>query len=233
MVPGVAAHVVQRGVNRQLCFEGDPDYLVYLSILGQAAAKSGCAVHAYCLMTNHVHLLVTPPAELACSSLMYEVGRRYVPYFNRRHQRTGTLWEGRFRSCPVDSREYVLACYRYIELNPVRAGMVDCPASYRWSSHRGNIGLRDDRLLSAHVEYLALADAAGSRHAGYRQFCADGESAQFLSAVRDATSTGIPLAAESFKLRLAKNGSRVKRGKPGRRAERAAHSGAIPGELEL
>ena len=233
MAPGVAAHIVQRGVNRQRCFQGDSDYLVYLSMLADAVERSGCAVHAYCLMSNHVHLLVTPPAESACSRLMYEVGQRYVPYFNRRHQRTGTLWEGRFRSCLVDSREYVLACYRYIELNPMRAAMVDSPSLYRWSSHRGNIGLRGDRLLTGHPEYLALADAAGSRHAIYRQFCADVESAQFLSAVRDATNTGIPLAGESLKLQLAKNGARIERGKPGPNAARSAQSELTSRKLDF
>ena len=203
MAPGVAAHVVQRGVDRQPCFQGDSDYLVYLSILEHAVERSGCAVHAYCLMTNHVHLLVTPADESACSRLMYEVGQRYVPYYQP--------------APPADRR----------------AAMVDSPPSYRWSSHRGNIGLRDDRLLSGHPEYLALADAAGSRYATYRQFCADGESAQFLSAVRDATNTGIPLAGESLKQQLTKNGSRVERAKPGPSADRSAKSELTSGKLDF
>src|SRR5690242_6535614 len=136
-VPGIAVHIRQRGVNGASCFGADADRLVYLSLLGDALAKTGCALHAYCLMTNHVHLLVTPPDEHACSMLMYQVGSGYVPYFNRRHQRTGTLWEGRFRSCLVESREYVLSCHRYIELNPVRASMIASASAYPWSSHAG------------------------------------------------------------------------------------------------
>ena len=113
--PGVALHVIQRGVNRAACFSVEADYLVYLSHLRRLSAKHGCAVHAYCLMTNHVHLLLTPVAKGSCTALMRDLGQRYVPYFNERHGRTGTLWEGRFRSCIAESARYVLACYRYID----------------------------------------------------------------------------------------------------------------------
>ena len=121
ILPHVAAHIIQRGNNRAACFRVDSDYQVYLLQLRELARQLGCAVHAYCLMTNHVHLLLTPDHETACSLLMRDLGRSYVRYFNDRHERTGTLWEGRFRSCLVESAEYVLACYRYIELNPVRS----------------------------------------------------------------------------------------------------------------
>lgn len=137
--PGVAVHIIQRGVNRVPCFRADTDYLVYLSQLRQYAAEHGCAVHAYCLMTNHVHILVTPAREGSCTAMMRDLGRRYVPYFNARHERTGTLWEGRFRSCLVQSAHYVLACYRYIELNPVRADMVNHPAAYFWSDRKSHV----------------------------------------------------------------------------------------------
>lgn len=123
--PGVALHVIQRGHNRNACFREESDYLVYLAHLRQLSAKHGCALHAYCLMTNHVHLLLTPGAAGACTALMRDLGRRYVQYFNRRYRRSGTLWEGRFRSCIAESAHYVLGCYRYIELNPVRAAMVE------------------------------------------------------------------------------------------------------------
>jgi putative transposase len=127
ILPGVALHVIQRGNNRVACFRQDSDYLVYLAHLRQLAEKYECAVHAYCLMTNHVHLLLTPGTAGACIGLMRELGQRYVQYFNRRNERSGTLWEGRFRSCIAESARYVLACYRYIESNPARAGMVDHP----------------------------------------------------------------------------------------------------------
>lgn len=231
MVPGVAAHVVQRGVNRQCCFAAEADRLVYLSVLREALGWTSCALHAYCLMTNHVHLLLTPPDEHACSKLMYEIGRRYVPYFNRRHERTGTLWEGRFRPCLVDSREYVLSCYRYIELNPLRAAMVSSPSAYAWSSHLGNTGRRVDDLLVAHVEYLALGEDKGSRVLAYQRFCEAGESADFISAVREATTSGVPLASEAFKKELQKGGLRVERGKPGPHTDTPIERAPVSGEL--
>jgi REP element-mobilizing transposase RayT len=141
ILPGVAVHVVQRGNNRSACFGADGDYLAYMAHLAHLSRKYECEIHAYCLMTNHVHLLLTAVDPVACGLLMRDLGRCYVPYFNRRYGRTGTLWEGRFRSCVAESARYVLACYRYIELNPVRASMVSEPAAHRWSSHTGNIGM--------------------------------------------------------------------------------------------
>ena len=156
VLPGVALHIIQRGNNRQACFRGDGDYLLYLLHLRELATRHGCAVHAYCLMTNHVHLLMTPSIEDALSTLMRNLGQRYVQYFNRRYGRTGTLWEGRFRSCIAESARYVLACYRYIELNPVRAGLTDHPGNYLWSSYRFNVDGLEDQLITAHPEYLGL-----------------------------------------------------------------------------
>ena len=233
IVPGVALHVVQRGVDRQRCFRDDADYLVYLSSLRELARKKQCAVHAYCLMTNHVHVLLTPPDLSACTDLMRDVGQRYVPYFNRRYMRTGTLWEGRFRSCVVDSREYVLACYRYIELNPVRAKILDSPLSYPWSSYGANTGALKDPSLTEHVEYSALGWNSEARQSAYRAFCDGDDPPGFLAAVRDATNGGVPLAGESLKTRLAMNGSRVERGKPGPRGPRAPDEEVISGELEF
>ena len=123
ILPGVAVHIVQRGNNRAACFRRDGDYTLYLLHLRELAAALDCAVHAYCLMTNHVHMLITPPSAQACMALMRNLGQRYVQHFNRVYERTGTLWEGRYRSCVVQSAQYVLACYRYIEHNPVRARM--------------------------------------------------------------------------------------------------------------
>ena len=130
VLPDVALHVIQRGHNRQACFRQETDYLVYLTLLHDLSTKRRCAMHAYCLMTNHVHLLLTPGDAQACATLMRDLGQGFVQYFNRRYERSGTLWEGRFRSCLVESARYVLACYRYIELNPVRAGMVADASSY-------------------------------------------------------------------------------------------------------
>jgi putative transposase len=221
ILPGVAVHVIQRGVNRGACFRADVDYLVYLSNLRSLAAKHGCAVHAYCLMTNHVHLLLTPSAATSCTRLMRDLGQRYVPYFNSRHGRTGTLWEGRFRSCIVESARYVMACYRYIELNPMRAGMVSHPAGYLWSSYAVNSGARSDPSISPHPEFLALATDPQKCHVSYRALFGEGIDEALLQAIRDATNTGYPLASEAFKNTvIAPLGRKTAPGKPGPRSNR-------------
>jgi len=210
-------HIVQRGNDRHACFRHDSDYLLYLLHLRALAAKSGCAVHAYCLMTNHVHLLVTPRYPESCTTLMRDLGQRYVQYFNRRYGRTGTLWEGRFRSCLVESARYVLACHRYIELNPVRARLADHPAAYPWSSHKGNAGLGDDPLVSAHTELLALGQTAPSRQSAYRALFGEALDPVITRSIRNATYTGLPLASETLKRKLAsEHGCRVKPGRRGR-----------------
>ena len=137
-LPDVPQHVVQRGNDRIACFRDDTDRHLYLKTLGDVATSFSCALHAYVLMTNHVHLLVTPSDAGSVARLMQSLGRRYVSAFNHRHERTGTLWEGRYKSCLVDCGRYLLACDRYIELNPVRAGLAQRPGDYRWSSHRAN-----------------------------------------------------------------------------------------------
>jgi putative transposase len=205
-------------VNRVACFRAEADYLVYLSHLRRLTAKHGCDVHAYCLMTNHVHLLVTPRTEGSCTALMRDLGRRYVPYFNLRHERTGTLWEGRFRSCIVESASYVLACYRYIELNPVRAGMVDHPGSYPWSSYAANSGPLADPMIREHAEFEALAGDVEKRRASYRGLFETELDETLLEAIRDATNSGYPLASKTFKSsRIAALGWPTGPGKPGPR----------------
>ncbi len=131
-------HIIQRGNNRCACFHAADDYLYYLEHLDRFARRFGCAVHAYVLMTNHVHLLLTPDEADSASLLMKYLGQHYVQHINQRYGRTGTLWEGRFKSCLAQSQTYVLACHRYIEMNPVRAGMVAHPGQYRWSSYAVN-----------------------------------------------------------------------------------------------
>jgi putative transposase len=218
ILPEVAVHIIQRGVNRVACFRTDADYLVYLSHLRQLSVRHNCAVHAYCLMTNHVHLLVTPGSAESCTALMRDLGRHYVPYFNRRHERTGTLWEGRFRSCIAESARYVLACYRYIELNPVRAQMVDHPEDYPWSSYAVNSGALTDRFVSPHPEFAALATRPDKRHAAYRALFEEQMDEVLLEAIRDATNSGYPLASEEFKNRvIAPLGWKTGPGKPGPR----------------
>ena len=162
-------HVVQRGNNKRSCFRRTQDYRVYLNAMRLAAETYDVAVHAYVLMTNHVHLLLTPGATRAVSQFMQSIGRRYVLYFNSNHERTGTLWEGRFRSSIVDSGEYLLACYRYIELNPVRAGIVSDPSRYPWSSYHANALGREDVLLRPHDTWAELGETGVERCRAYRR----------------------------------------------------------------
>lgn len=166
--PGITRHVVQRGVDRQACFRCRDDYLFFRDELGQAADRHGVALHAYALMGNHVHLLMTPGEAGATSRMMQALGRRYVARFNLRHGRTGTLWEGRFKAALVESRRYVLACHRYIELNPVRAGIVPHPGAYEWTSFHHNALGRDEPCLQAHPEYNGLGADPEARRKAYR-----------------------------------------------------------------
>jgi len=168
-LPNIPLHLIQRGNNRQVCFIADEDYRFYLDWLAEYAGETGCRVHAYVLMTNHVHLLVSPPHGEAVGKMMKALGQRYVQYVNRSYQRSGTLWEGRYRSCLTQTESYLLACQRYIELNPVRAGMVAHPAEYRWSSYRANAQGESNNLIVAHEVYKALAQDAESRQAAYRE----------------------------------------------------------------
>jgi putative transposase len=225
-------HVRQRGNNRQDCFFQDNDRLVYLAILRDLLTLRRCALHAYCLMTNHIHLLLTPADEGGCSLMMRDLGRRYASYFNGRYSRTGQLWEGRFRSCLVDSGTYVLGCYRYIELNPVRAGMAPSAGAYPWSSHSGNVGARLDELLTAHAEYDALGLQHGSRTLAYRGLIDAPEDAKLVSAMRESTETGFPLVGEKLKSTLEAQGMRIERERPGPCAEPAS-PGASSEQLDL
>lgn len=233
-MPDIALHIVQRGHDRRECFRHETDYLVYLSTLRELLPKTGCALHAYCLMTNHVHLLLTPATATACALLMRNLGQRYVQYFNRRYERSGTLWEGRFRSCLVDSARYVLACYRYVERNPVRARMVDSPLAYRWSSHGGNAGELSNALLTPHAEYLALGQDDAVRLAAYRGLFAAEDDPEFLAAIRDATNGGFALVGKSFKSGLPpKTQRRLARKHPGPSAPSLPEQIDILAELGL
>jgi putative transposase len=234
IVPGIALHVVQRGHNRRDCFQHDTDYLVYLSNLGELSAQTRCALHAYCLMTNHVHLLLTPSSLRGCALLMRNLGQRYVQYFNRRYQRSGTLWEGRYHSCLVDSGPYVVACHRYIERNPVRATMVRSAHDYCWSSHSVNTGRASSNVLTPHPEYLALAMDEASRHAAYEGLFATKDTPEFLAAIRDATNGGYALVGEQLKTRLPESlQRRLERKPPGPRPKPKTEGGDGFAEVQL
>lgn len=183
-LPGIPQHIVQRGNNRLPCFLDNDDRSRYLTLLRDALGATGVQLHAYVLMDNHVHLLATPPAAGAIGSMMQRLGRRYVWWFNTRHGRTGTLWEGRYKACLIDSERYLLACYRYIELNPVRARITDDPASYRWSSCAANLGLRPDTALTPHPAWSSLDSTPAARSIAYRRLLDEGIPDDVIADIR-------------------------------------------------
>lgn len=190
VVPDVSLHIVQRAHDRVPCFFSDADYLAYLVALGTYAARFRCAVHAYCLMTNHVHLLVTPQEPTGCAQLMKHLAQRHSKRINARLARTGTLWEGRFHSALVTSEDYAIACYRYIDLNPVRAGMVAHPSRYRWSSYHANSESGGHGFVRPHSAYLALAVDQANRAAAYRALCDTPLQQWVVEDIRNATRSG-------------------------------------------
>jgi putative transposase len=197
---GIPQHVVQRGNNRQTTFFADDDYRFYLDCVREAAEKHGCHVHAYVLMTNHVHLLVTATRADALPRTMQDVGRRYVQRrVNRVYDRSGTLWEGRYKACLVDAPRYFLACCRYIDLNPVRANLVGQPDEYRWSSHRHYaFGTRDENVFHG-PEYETLGSTPSSRQQAYRALFQQTFELQATEEIRAAINRGWPLGDEPFK----------------------------------
>jgi putative transposase len=199
---GHAHHVVIRGNNREPIFIADEDYKFYLEKLKLACEKHLCDVHAYVLMTNHVHLLITPHKEDSIAKVMQMVGRYYVQYFNYCYRRTGTLWEGRYKSTVIDSDRYALICYRYIELNPVRAGMVEEPADYPWSSYRFNALGIDDAIVTMHVLYASLGQTVEQRRAYYRGLFEHHISAKQIDLIRDATNKSWVLGNDFFKQKI-------------------------------
>ena len=217
-LPGVPQHVIQRGNNRQVTFFDEGDYLHYLEDLQDAAEKWDCEIHAYVLMTNHVHLLMTPNQEEGIAKVMQSVGRKYVRYINGVYRRSGTLWEGRYKSSVIQSDRYLLTCYRYIELNPVRAGMVENPGDYRWSSYRFNAYGQPDRLVTTHPEYLKLGADESERHHAYRELFRHKIDTEQLHQIRDTLQQCRVLGNDRFRSEvetaLAIKATPGKRGRP-------------------
>lgn len=214
---GVPLHLIQRGNNRQACFFADEDYRFYLDWLAEYAGKIGCHIHAYLLMTNHVHLLVSADRAESPGALMKALGQRYVQYVNRTYRRSGTLWEGRFRSCLIQEENYLLACQRYIELNPVRAGMVEHPGEYRWSSYRANGQGEDDALVRPHILYEGLGHDLAGRQAAYRELFSHELEPSLADQIRRATNGNFVLGNERFAADVAATlGRRALPGKSGR-----------------
>lgn len=216
--PGMPQHVVQRGNDRQPCFFNESDYARYLAELNEACRKEGCTVHAYVLMTNHVHLLVTPMQSGCVGRMMQSLGRRYVRYVNDHYRRTGTLWEGRFKSSLVDTEGYLLQCHRYIELNPVRAGMVGDPGHYAWSSHAHNAFGRHNPLLDPHPVYLALGPTHADRCVAYRDWVMQPIEASETKTIRLTLQSQHALGSERFRQaiekQLARRAGPAKIGRP-------------------
>ena len=208
VIAGETLHLIQRGNNRGACFVDDEDRDWYLAALLRASRRARCDVHAYVLMTNHVHLLVTAGDTHAPARMMKTLGCIYVRHFNERYERTGTLWEGRYRSTRIDSERYFFQCSRYVEMNPVRAGLVVSPAEWRWSSFRCNADGQPDALVRPHPLYLALADSSSKRREGYRVLFTTPLAQPVVDAIRRATNKGIPLifddSASDLERRLAR-----------------------------
>ena len=197
-IAGCPQHIIQRGNNRQACFFAEQDYKVYLDKLKDSAIKHNVSIHAFVLMTNHVHILMTANSTDGISQVMQNLGRYYVRYINQTYQRTGTLWEGRFKSTLVDTENYLLSLYRYIELNPVRAGIVEHPAAYPWSSYHANAGNKEIALLTPNRVYLALGNTEAERKSTYQSLFLSHLTDKTIQAIRDATNKAWALGDEKF-----------------------------------
>ncbi len=216
-LPEVPHHIIQRGNNRSACFYSPEDYQLYLDWLAEYSRQYDCLVHAFVLMTNHVHLLLTPKNKDGIGRLMKRLGQRYVQYINRTYGRSGTLWEGRFRSCLTQEENYVLGCYRYIELNPVRAGIVQHPAEYRWSSYRANGQGEESGLITSHPLYDSLGKDVHERQQAYRELFRHQLEPGLVDQIRHATNGNYALGTEKFREEIEKAlGRRVSPGQAGR-----------------
>ena len=218
-VPDLPLHVIQRGNDRQPIFRGCDDRRFFRECLRRVARDHGVAIHAYVLMTNHVHLLATPELATSMPRMMQSVGRIYVQYFNSAHGRTGTLWEGRYKAAIVDSDAYLLACMRYVELNPVRAGLVANPGDFPWSSFRANARGATDALVEPHTLYRQMGNSPQERQATYRDLFNSALSSDECRLIRDATQHAWALGGEAFRKRVAEVSRRAARlplGRPGR-----------------
>jgi putative transposase len=205
ILPGQPHHVILRGNNRQAIFFSDLDRQHLLDTLAEASTQYRVAVHAYVLMDNHLHLLLTPPSADALSRMMQSVGRRYVGWFNARHRRTGTLWEGRFRAGIIEGERHLLACMRYIELNPVRAGLCQEAAQWAWSSAAHHLGLGRSGLIIEHELFWSLGNTPFEREHGYREFLSQGVTPAEQGQFTDAVLRGRPLGSSAFLAPLAES----------------------------
>ena len=201
-LPDVPTHVVQRGHSREPVFFEDGDYIAYLTWLTEAADRYECAIHAYVLMTNHIHILATPKDKQGISLAMQYIGRRYVPYINDTYGTSGSIWEGRYKASLIHDEQYLLTCMRYIELNPVRAKVTKTPGHYRWSSYRANAQGKNDKLITPHSLYLALGRTRTSRLEAYKALSKGHIDVENIREIRAAWQTGTPLGNAHFKKKI-------------------------------
>lgn len=207
VIPNQPHHIIQRGNDRQTIFRDNTDFQTFLDWLRDAAKLYQVSIHAYVLMSNHLHLLATPNDEAGLAKMMQWVGRHYVPYFNLKYQRSGTLWQGRFKTSIIDSERYFMVCSRYIELNPVRAGIAHNPVEYHWSSYQHHIGLRADPLITDHALYWALGNTPFEREASYKALTEQGLSTMELEQMRNSFK-GWVIGSDQFKAQLEKQSLR-------------------------
>jgi putative transposase len=221
VIPHQPHHIIQRGNDRQLIFRDTDDYLAFLGWLRDAAMQFKVAIHAYVLMPNHLHLLASPSEQQGLARMMQWVGRQYVPHFNRKYARVGTLWQGRYKATVIDSERYFMICSRYIELNPIRAGLVANPTEYPWSSYVHHVGAKPDPLITDHSLYWALGNTPFEREAAYKDLAEQALTSDEVSALNEATLKGWALGSDQFKAALERQANRrvrpAKRGRPFKR----------------
>ena len=198
-LPGIPAHIVQRGHSREPVFFENDDYTAYLTWLKEASIRYGCAIHAYVLMTNHIHILATPDTQKGISLMMQYIGRHYVPYINHTYGSSGSLWEGRYKSNMINDEQYLFTCMRYIELNPVRASMVKTPGAYRWSSYRANARGEINELVQPHSLYKSLGRTRQLRQEAYQALFKAHIDEKEMNNIRTAWQTGTPLGNDQFR----------------------------------
>lgn len=201
-LPGVPAHIVQRGHSREPVFFEREDYQAYLGWLQEASERYNCKVHAYVLMTNHIHILATPEDKNSISLMMQYIGRQYVPYINHAYGSSGSIWEGRYKSNIIHDEAYLLTCMRYIELNPVRADMVKSPGAYRWSSYQANAQGKDNEIINYHPLYHSLGKTKAQRLDAYKSLFKAHIDEKQLAVIRASWQTGTPLGNDYFKQKV-------------------------------
>jgi len=221
-LPDIPAHIVQRGHSREPVFFEASDYYAYLGWLTEAAERYGCDIHAYVLMTNHIHILATPDSKQGISLMMQYTGRHYVPYINYTYGTTGSIWEGRYKSSLIHDEPYLLSCMRYIELNPVRANMVNNPSQYRWSSYRANAQGKASSVLTQHALYKNLGRSGQARIEAYKSLFTGHMDKEQHDVIQKAYQTGTPLGNDYFREKIERKlkckVGQNRRGRPSKRA---------------